>query len=57
MTEHHDKVGAERDRELSDTVDDLEQRVTEERRADDVPGNRDDREKQPPVESDDDAPA
>jgi hypothetical protein len=48
--------GHERDKDLAKVVSDLEDRVTDERRAAGAPGNADDREKTKPVVSEDQAP-
>ena len=46
----------ERDRELSELVDDLEERVAAEHEAQDVPGNAADRAHTTPTDTGDDAP-
>ena len=48
--------GHPRAEDLAGVVEEMEQRVSDERRADDVPGNADDRAETPPVIADDDAP-
>lgn len=48
--------GKPRDDDLGRVVDDLERRVTEDRRAENVSGNVDDRGDQPRIETGDDAP-
>jgi hypothetical protein len=48
--------GHERDKDLAKVVSDLEERVTDERRAAGAPGNADDRAKTKQVESEDQAP-
>ena len=48
--------GMQHDEDLGKVVEDIENRITEERRAQKVPGNVEDRESQAPVDSGDDAP-
>lgn len=48
--------GKPRDEDLGRVVDDIEHRVTQERRDENAPGNVDDRKEQPPVDTGDDAP-
>ncbi|NMN95000.1 hypothetical protein [Antrihabitans stalactiti] len=48
--------GHERDKDLAGVVNELEERITDERRAAGAPGNADDRAKTEQVESEDQAP-
>ena len=55
-TVQSEKAGSERDEELANAVDSLEDRIVEERKAEDQPGNESDRAATNQVESEDQAP-